>query len=69
MLVLPYGQPFQGRLAMRSPEFSKMLASLAELNLRQLAVLAGHVDALNGQREVQGLVEERLKQWGACPTA
>ena len=44
-----------------------MLASLTELNPRQLAVLAGHVGALNGQREVQGLVDERLEHEGACP--
>ncbi len=44
-----------------------MLASLTELNPRQLAVLAGHVGALNGQREVQGLVEERIEHEGACP--
>lgn len=52
---------------MRSRDFSKMLASLADLNLRQLAELAAHVGALNGQREVQGLVKERLEQEGACP--
>ena len=52
---------------MRSREFSKMLASLPGLNPRQLAVLTGHVGVLNGQREVQGLVEERLEHEGACP--
>jgi transposase-like protein len=54
-------------MVMRSREFSKLMASLVGLNPRQLSLLAGHVEVLHGQREVQALVSERLAHEGACP--
>ena len=52
---------------MRSRDFSKVLASLQSLNARQLGVLSGQVQALNGQREIQSLVAQRQTQQGTCP--
>jgi transposase-like protein len=52
---------------MRSREFSKLVESLGGLNPRQLSVLSGHVELLNGRHEIQELVTERLAHEDACP--
>ncbi len=67
MLVIPWVPVFQGGATVRSREFSKLVESLGGLNPRQLAVLSEHVELLNGQHEIQGLVSERLAYERACP--